>query len=145
MAGIPERIWNIIQGQWELAKDRTDEADAMASAYEELAEQIRSRPLPPGSRSLTHGVLPELPAPKRGAHDPFEASYALLQVSPGSGLADLDAAYQARLAELGTEQFPEGSAQRQVLEGRRHALEAAYEKLRDALNPTETRFEKIEF
>ena len=34
---------------------------------------------------------------------------------------------------------------RQVIEGRRQAVVAAYEKLRDVLNPTETRFEKIEF
>jgi len=145
MSGIPERLWNVICGHWQVARERVDDADALSGAYEELAAHIRAHEPDPEVVRQTPGVLP---APKdrvAGGRDPFAVSYELLGVAPGVDLAGLDQAYQARLAELMPENLPAGSAQRQVIEGRRQAVVAAYEKLRDVLNPTETRFEKIEF
>jgi curved DNA-binding protein CbpA len=71
--------------------------------------------------------------------------YALLQVAPGADLATVDAAYEARLEETRPERFPEGSPERAGAQRRKAAIEAAYERVRDALNTTETRFEKLEF
>ena len=138
---IPSRLWKVIRGHWELAEDRAEEAEAMAAAYAELSEQLRTARLrtAPGQQAL-----PEPGKPRRG-QDPLAVSYELLGVAPGVDLGQMEAAYQARIAELDPSRHPEGSPQRQVVEGRRQAVEAAYEKLRDLLNPTETRFEKIEF
>jgi hypothetical protein len=144
---IPSRLWRVIRGHWELAEDRGQEAEAMATAYAELSEQLRAarlRDAAGAGAGASGGVLPQPARPKRG-QDPLAVSYELLGVAPGIGLAELDAAYQARVAELDPARHPEGSPQRQVVAGRRQAVEAAYEKLRDLLNPTETRFEKIEF
>ena len=48
-------------------------------------------------------------------------------------------------AELQPEAFPHGSSERDERVSRRLAVTAAYERLRDAINTTETRFEKLEF
>ena len=78
-------------------------------------------------------------------YDPLQASYELLGVRPGARLEEIDAALDTRLAAIRPEQHPAGSPQRAALEAQRSALTAAYDRLRDALNPTETRFERLEF
>lgn len=83
------------------------------------------------------------PRPRR--RDPFQEDWELLQVSPGSDLATIEVAFQARIAETAVERFPAGSPERAGAQRRKAAIEAAYERLRDALNTTETRFEKLEF
>jgi hypothetical protein len=157
---IPERLWWIAKSRWprpgggggdpDAAMEIDIEArQAEAAAYEELAEALRhSRPAPVYGPTVTDEprVLPNIPTePAGGGVDPLAASYALLQVDPGCTLQQVENAYRARVSELRTEQFPEGSPQRSAEESRRHALDAAYQKLRDVLNPTETRFEHIEF
>jgi hypothetical protein len=70
--------------------------------------------------------------------------YHLLRVEPGVSLPGLDTAYQARLAELQVERYAPGP-ERAAAEGKRAALSAAYERLRDCLNPVESRMEHLEF
>lgn len=143
---IPERLWRVMRGQWALAQDRIAELEAQASAYEEIAEALRRAPAAQ-VEAPTEGprVLPAPAAPTRGGHDPLAACYELLKVEPGADLVGVDRAYEACLAELRPDDHPAGSPDRAALEARRKAVIAAYEKLRDALNPTETRFEHIEF
>lgn len=146
MSGIPERLWRVVRGHWELAQDRVDEADSLSDAYAELAVAIRAAEV--AQRQADAGATGQLPPARPAAGgelDPFEAAYGLLQVQPGCDLAALEQAYQARLAELDPDRHAEGSPERRVVAGRREAVSAAYEKLRDFLNPTETRFERIEF
>ncbi|HEU4753441.1 MAG TPA: hypothetical protein VFU47_10080 [Armatimonadota bacterium] len=151
---IPERLWWIAKSRWRASDDvelNIEEQRAEAAAYEELAEALRQpapyAPPAPTPASEAAAYRPEFtpPAPAPGQADPLAASYALLQVEPGPTLAQLDLAYHARLAETDPERYPAGSPERARAEGRRHALEAAYNKVRDCLNPTETRFEHIEF
>jgi hypothetical protein len=52
----------------------------------------------------------------------------------------LDRIYQERLAEL-DQDLPAAEPRGE----RREALSGAYERLRDAINTTETRFERLEF
>lgn len=149
---IPERVWRIVKGRVAMAGDQLrslEEKLAEAEAYQELTEALKHTkprteevptPTPTGSP-----VLPKPPTnPASGQVDPMEAAYELLQVRPGAGLAELDAAYQARVSELRIETAPEGSPDRAALEARLAALTAAHDKLRDVLNPTETRFERLE-
>jgi len=146
MSGIPERLWNVVQGYWHLAQDRIDSTDAQAAAYAELAEQLKAAPVDPRvlKRAEKSHSLPSPSPDPRGGRDPLAVSYELLRVPPGIGLHELDEAYRARLAEL-KQSPPAPGAPPNTPDPRVPALEAAYEKLRDVLNPTETRFERIEF
>jgi hypothetical protein len=156
---------SVSQVEVEAALERAAIAQAEADAARELAEHTVGHGhgvVPPGEASAAasreQGVRrgeearlhsrPVAPSPRRPVgqpSDPFAEDYALLQLAPGSGLAALEAAYQARLEEVRPDRHPEGSAERAVAESRRRAIAAAYERLRDALNTTETRFEKLEF
>jgi len=148
---IPERLWRVVRGHWSSLGDRLDSVEeklAQAAAYEELADTLR--PPPPGRETAPPPAGPgragpAAPPPAAAGHDPLEASYALLQVEPGAGLEAVEEAYEARMDEIEPEKHPAGSADRRTLEARRSAVQAAYDRLRDALNPTETRFERLEF
>ena len=145
---IPERLWRVAKGHWNLAQEKITDAQAHADAYEELAEALREAP-PVRAEQTQHGtpVLPSTPvtALPGGQHDPLEAAYLLLRIAPGTNLATLEQAYEDRKAELHPEYYAAGSPERAAVEARRQALDAAYAKLRDALNPVETRFERLEF
>jgi hypothetical protein len=151
MSSIPERLWRVVRGHWEFLEERADEAvraQEAADAYAELAAHLRAaraKADQAAAAAAAPGTSPAPPGAARGGRDPFAVSYELLGVKPGVDLDALEAAYQARLAELPLEKYAEGTPQRQAVQSRRDAVEAAYEKLRDVLNPTETRFEKIEF
>jgi len=145
---IPDRVWRVVKGRWALAQEKLEELEARTSAYEELAEALRDAPPVQAVQTETGArVLPAAPAAaaRAGVHDPLEAAYELLQVSPGLDLASLEKAYEKRRNEFQPEIYPAGSPERTAIEARRNAIDAAYGKLRDALNPTETRFERLEF
>lgn len=146
---IPERVWRIVKGRVALAGDQLrslEEKLAEAEAYQELTAALKhTHPQAESSPTTGSPVLPTPPSnPSAGQLDPLEAAYDLLQVRPGAGLTELEAAYRARVAELRIESAPECSPDRTALEARHTALQAAYDKLRDVLNPTETRFERLE-
>lgn len=143
---IPDRLWRVVKGQWALANERIAQAEAQADAYRELADALRQPAPEPAAPSTPRPATVPSRAPATGAGiDPLEASYALLQVAPGASLAEVDAAFQQRQAEVRPEQFAAGTPERALQEGKLEALRAAYEKVRDTLNPTETRFERLEF
>lgn len=161
---IPERLWRLAKGYLSVAEEQLrgpEHLQSQADAYGELADLLRlptpSAPAPDEPsveqrvyQPLTSAAPAAIPRstsvrqPGTG-RDPLDACYALLGTEPGCQLADVDRAYEARLAELHPEQYPAGSVERTRLDAQRGAVSAAYERLRDALNPTETRFEHIEF
>jgi hypothetical protein len=157
---IPDRLWRVVKGRWSMRSERPEGIDdlegleaidalrAEASAYEELADALRQAPpaaLPASTQSSEPRVLPPPRPAAKGEHDPLEASYTLLGLQPGADLAALDAALNARVAEVGADRYAGGTPERAAADGRLRALQAAYDRLRDMLNPTETRFEKLEF
>jgi hypothetical protein len=131
-----------------MAGERIAEAEAQAAAYQELEEVLRRAPAPqPAQNSRGEPVLP---APSHtpsglGERDPLEACYEILKLKPGAGCDELEAAYQARLEEIKPERYVAGTPERMAMDSRAGAVRAAYDKLRDALNPIETRFERLEF
>lgn len=153
---IPERLWrvvrgNVIRASEGLAGSGSEASDA--AEYEALAEAIRRRTahadavaeLAESQSVMRHAVSePQATSEVRG-FDPMQASYELLGTAPGARTRELEAAYRARVEELNLDSTPAGSAIRQVLESRKAALDAAYERLRDVTNTTETRFERLEF
>ena len=144
---IPDRLWRVVKGQWALANERIAQAEAQADAYRELADALRQpTPEPVSPSTLPPATTPATRTPATSAGiDPLEASYALLQVAPGASLAEVEAAFAQRQAEVRPEQYAAGTPERALQEGKLEALRAAYEKVRDTLNPTETRFERLEF
>lgn len=150
---IPERLWRVVKGHVSLAQEKSagdryaaveekiDARAAEAAAYRELSDALRVADLGEQSAPSTKSR----PASPDRAIDPLQACYELLQVKPGVDLAGLEAAHQARLTELPVERYPAGSADRAVMESRRQAVGIAYDRLRDHLNPVETRFERLEF
>ncbi len=140
---IPERIWRVVRGRWLLAEEQVRDAIAEREAARELAE---SPPLPSGNpRALPSAAqpAPRTPArpPARPLTDPLAADLALLGAPPACNMETLDRLYQERLKEVVRESSPNCAASI----GGRAELWAAYERLRDAINTTETRFEKLEF
>lgn len=149
------------------AREALEGREALAEAMRELAGELAARrgagsstPSPAASSRGEGGLRRDGGAsagtagkpgaevrgmPPDGPADRFAEERRLLKLAPDADLAALEAAYRARLAEAAPEQFAVGSPERAGAEARRAALVAAYERLRDALNATETRFEKLEF
>lgn len=155
---IPDRLWRVVKGHYQLAKGKTDQVQARADAYSELTEYLRKTSLPraprppaapadPAAGSRPHPTYqppPEI-SYRPGVRDPMRACYELLGAQPGCTLEALEQAYERRGSQLQPQEHPPGSAARAAVEKEAEALSVAYEKLRDALNPTETRFENLEF
>jgi hypothetical protein len=143
---IPERIWRVIRGRWLLAEEQIQDALSDTAAARELAES--SGPMTaPGGALATPSVRPSLRSGSgpRPTHDPLAADLALLGAPPACDMETLDRVYRERLHELQQEGLPGGTTDPSILAARRLAIAEAYERLRDAINTTETRFEKIEF
>jgi hypothetical protein len=146
---IPGRIWRVIRGRWLLAEEQIDERLADEMAVQELAEALQAserqeRALPPVSPSI-HARRPTSGLPRPSRVDPLAADLALFGAPPACDLETLDRLLGERLAELDAET---GTADGWTADERavhRAALQEAYERLRDAINTTETRFEKLEF
>ena len=146
---IPERIWRLVRGRWLLAEEQVRDALAEEAAEQELAEAISRPPaeavpqLPSTSREPA--VRRRLPPAAGHRVDPLAADLALLGAPPTCNMETLDRLYAERIAELQPDRFPSGSPGYAEIAARRGNLDAAYERLRDAINTTETRFEKLEF
>jgi hypothetical protein len=144
---IPERIWRVLRGRWLLAEEQLRDAMADEAAARELAE---IRPLPAeDERGVPRISGRARPAAQAGSlrppHDPLAADLAFLGAPPACDIETLDRIYHERLAELDREKSENKLLDPGVDAARRTALSEAYERLRDAINTTETRFEKLEF
>ena len=152
---IPDRLWRVVKGHWHVAQERVDQTQARADAYAELTEYLRKTSLPSmppagtGSPRRDGGrpafVPPSDTSERPGVRDPMRACYALLGAEAGCSTEELERAYQQARTQVDPKRFAPGSAARAAADNQLTAMEVAYEKLRDALNPTETRFEKLEF
>jgi hypothetical protein len=148
---IPQRMWRVVRGRLLLARQRSREPSepvvdpgelrAMADAVAELAQSVETPRRTAVERPGSRRIPPPSAVPRR---DPLEPLFRALKLAPDADLAALEAAYEARLAETHPELHPVGSPEREAAEARKAALVDAYERLRDAINVTETRFEKLE-
>jgi hypothetical protein len=148
---IPVRIWRIIRGRWLVAEEQVRDA-AEAAAERELGE---NRPSLPGAGAQGRDTrrvaasprrrVAASPAPARPREDPLAADLALMGAPPACDMETLDRIYRERLRELRQEELPGSTVDPASVRARRMALSEAYERLRDAINTTETRFEKLEF
>jgi len=68
----------------------------------------------------------------------------VLGLAEGADLADVEAAHAALVARCAPERFEEGSEEQRIARGILMRVEAAYDELRGALDPTAGRFDKLE-
>jgi hypothetical protein len=148
---IPQRLWRVVRGRILLTRQRRsgfaeaavaeEELAALTAAARELAEQTVEPARAPADRVPARASAPPAGPSRR---DPLAPYFRTLKLAPGADLAALEQAYQRRLAEIHPELHPVGSPPREAAEGEKAVVVEAYERLRDAINVTETRFEKLE-
>jgi hypothetical protein len=139
---IPRRLWRVVKGHLALARQRAVQEESREDSSQELAAEVAAleRQIAQASQNAPR----RLPSATSGRRDPLEPYYRELSLTPGADLSALDQAYQARVAEIHPELHPLGSPERQAIDAKKAAVDEAYERLRDAINVTETRFEKLE-
>ncbi|GAB4454070.1 MAG: hypothetical protein OHK0029_08150 [Armatimonadaceae bacterium] len=76
--------------------------------------------------------------------DPNEKDYKLLGIPVGSDLPVVQAAYEKLAQRCDPRRFPEGSAEQKQAQQILERVNTSYEALRRRLNPTESRFGKLE-
>ncbi len=79
------------------------------------------------------------------AADPNAADYRVIGVPVGSDWASVQAAYEKLARRCDPRRFPEGSEEQKDAERILERVNRAYEALRKRLDPTESRFAKLEF
>lgn len=148
--GITRRIRRIIKGYMKTARERLDELEAELNARRELEDYLE-----PG------GGTPETaPAQTRSTQPPVEqgratssappmssdllAHFRLLGIPPNADIHQAQEAYKRLMERAKPERFPEGSEERQRAERIRQKIQQAYDAVRQYLDPTSARFDRLE-
>jgi len=147
LRAIKERLDRI---DAETLEDRLREYQARADAERELADGIgrggpfgqSPAPTGPASSGQPHRTPPpEAAGPDRS----LERYYRILGVRSGAGLAEVEAAYRQLMERCAAlDGAEEGTEERQIVAEIRSRVDEAYKALREALNPTAGRFDKLE-
>jgi DnaJ-domain-containing protein 1 len=149
--GISHRLRNIAISQINAIKERLDRVDAEVEVSELHAELDARREvagLMPDRGTLRSpeeiaGGSVHRPGPQMSA-SPLLRHYRVLGLEDGADLTAIDAAY-AKLAErCGPDRFVTDSEEAAAAAEILRRVEAAYNALRDALDPTAGRFDKLE-
>ena len=160
---LSRRIRNIAKSQINALKDRLDKIDeeadfndaarqAESDAAKELSDPTDIRPTRRSPEEIAAGLTkkerPANPTPSSQAQGaaagPLTVHYRRLGLDDGSDLSAVEAAY-AKLAErCAKDRFPEGSDEQNAADEIFKRVDASYNALRDALDPTAGRFDKLE-
>lgn len=79
-----------------------------------------------------------------GSSFPLRLHYKVLGLEDGADYASVQSSYNKLAARCDPTRFPAGSDDQKMAEGIRKRVDAAYEALRDALDSTAGRFDKLE-
>jgi multidrug resistance efflux pump len=158
----PHRIRNIALSQLRAIKERLDRIDAeidderlrylqaRSAAERELADDVvhpRVADARAGTvdrdvdRAQASTASADAPAPQGS---PLHRYYKVLGLADGASMAEIDAAYEQLTERCGTLDGTEGSEESQIVTEIRARVDEAYAALREALNPTAGRFDKLE-
>ncbi len=77
--------------------------------------------------------------------NPLAHHYKVLGIEEGADLSAVVTAYQKLIARCAPDRFPENSEEQKVVSEIQKRVDASYQALRDALDPTAGRFDKLEF
>jgi len=155
---LPRRLRNIALSQIKAIRDRLDRIDAEAaeeeaaqqraerSARQELKDEANARPTP--TLRTPEEIASGAPRPAMSAApqpaSPLAIHYRVLGLEEGADLGAIEAAYHRLAKRCAPERFPEGSEEQQAAQEIFKRVDAAYNALRDALDPTAGRFDKLE-
>ncbi|MCS6951035.1 MAG: J domain-containing protein [bacterium] len=156
---MARRIRRLIKGYVKSARERLDELEAELNARRELEEYLEpggafGTPSPaniparvetstPSAAMQTteeksaSSDLPPLPADLR-------AHYRLLGIPPNADIDQAQEAYKQLMERANPERFPEGSEERRRAEQIRQRIQQAYDAIRQHLDPTSARFDRLE-
>ncbi len=148
--GITRRIRRIIKGYMKTARERLDELEAELNARRELEDYLEPaagtpETAPPQARSTqppveqgrATGSAPPMPSD-------LLAHFRLLGIPPNADIHQAQEAYQRLMERAKPERFPEGSEERRRAEQIRQRIQQAYDAVRQYLDPTSARFDRLE-
>lgn len=160
--GIPRRIRRIIKGYMKTARERLDDLEAELNARRELEEYLE----PGGGTSMPPDIaLPPFDTPKsappaRSTQPSVEqgttksdapqvtsdllAHFRLLGIPPNADIRQAQEAYKQLMERANPERFPEGSEERRRAEQICQRIQQAYDAVRQYLDPTSARFDRLE-
>ena len=166
---LSRRLRNIAKTQLNNIKERLDRIDEEADAdiLEKRAERdalkelndpadirlMRRSPeeIAAGSapvRRTVPSAAPPVQSPAAStptvSQDPLAPHYRVLGLDPGADLSAVDAAYKKLQERDLVHKFPEGSEEQKAAVEIFKRVDGAYDALRDALDPTAGRFDKLE-
>jgi hypothetical protein len=161
---LSRRLRNIAKTQLNNIKERLDRIDeeVEADVLEKRAERDATRELDDptdirilrrspeeiaaGPSRARQSVSPPAPSdvPVVSNQDPLTVHYRVLGIEPGSDLSTVEAAYQSLCKRNPVDKFPEGSSDRESAQAIFKRVDTAYNTLRDALDSTAGRFDKLE-
>lgn len=163
--GFTRRLRNIAITQLNALKDRLDRIDdeaevettvkhAERDARRELDDPTDIRPVrrspeeiargvPAAPRSDTHSSV-SLPQSAPAEENSLAGHYRRLEIAPGSDLSAVEAAYEKIRNLIGELGKSGGAEQQQKAEELLKRYTESYEILRDSLDPTAGRFDKLE-
>ena len=116
-----------------------DPADIRLPAQRRTPEEIAAG-VPAASRPITGGSEP--PAGPPGG--PLATQYRILGLQDGADLESVEAAYQGLAARCSPDRFPAESSEREAASEIFKRVDSAYNTLKEALDPTVGRFDKLE-
>ncbi len=157
---LPERFYRIARYKLNELRDQLERMDAeyaekqggRQEAEKELVESINPpvstqtpAQYPPRTvQNATVSAARTAAAPATAA-DPLAYHFALMGLPPGSDLNSVERAYQSLAARADPARFPEGSQDAATARSLRDRIENSYKILRENLDMTTQRFDRLEF
>jgi hypothetical protein len=158
--GISRRIRNIARTQINAIKDRLDRIDSdepegrldrirdEASARRELAEASGPPPALRTPEEIAAGHLAPVESTVASANAGFSTGlarhYRVLGLEPGADLEEVEVKYAELSKRCDPSRFPEGSTEHETAKGILARVEHSYREIREELDPTSGRFDKLE-
>lgn len=122
------------------AKQAADELDAAVSHTEHLESTARSESVD-RSKFAIPDISPRVSDPLLSK---LSADYKLLGIRPGADLQAVENAWRELARRADPKRFPSGSEEEKRAAEILKSLNEAYARIREAINPTEGRFGRLE-
>ncbi len=151
---IPERFYRIARGKLGDLKDWIDRvdteyaADPSSRAAQELDEAITNPVVSPPSRPANPATTTHITPGSintQAVPDPLGYHYKIFGLEPGADFADVETSYRKLIARADPSRFPLGSDDAAKAADIRSRIETSFRALRDELDPTARRFDRLEF
>jgi DnaJ-domain-containing protein 1 len=150
------RVRRIIKGYMKSARERLDELEAELNARRELEDYLKpaAEPTSPPAESSTSASTSSRSTPLPGESGaPSQtpqmspellSHFRLLGIPPNADIRQAQAAYKQLMERAKPDRFPEGSEERRRAQQLCQRIQQAYDAVRQHLDPTSARFDRLE-